>query len=130
MADETRKAEGEDAQAQPGPATLATSAEKADEVKKPEDLVGLAQTPETSRKLAELNTDLKVPTDLKKVSDAKARELVEAGIVEDADLPGKMYKRKADGFVTRIPNYTFNAYSDYHKDEWDEIKLASSDKSE
>ena len=98
-----------------------------DKAKKVEDLVDLPHTPEHSRRVAELSADkdIKIPKELDKVSDAKARELVEAGIVEDADLPGKMYKRKADGFVTRIPNYTFNAYPDYHQDEWEEIKLTS-----
>lgn len=95
------------------------------EPKTEKDLVPLAQTPETQRALAGLNSDLKVPTDLTKVSEAKAKELAEAGLVDDSDLPGKMYKRKADGFVTRIPDYTFNAYVDYMKDEWEEIKLAS-----
>ncbi len=100
------------------------------EPKTEKDLVGLAQTPETQRALAGLNSDIKVPSDLGKVSASKAKELAEAGLVDDADLPGKMYKRKADGFVTRIPNYTFEAYSDYHKDEWEEIKLASDENPE
>ncbi|MBA3241355.1 MAG: hypothetical protein H0T60_09050 [Acidobacteria bacterium] len=92
---------------------------------KPEDLVDLPQTPATARALAAMETDVKVPTDLSRVSEAKAKELSEAGLVDDSDLPGKMYKRKADGFVTRIPDYTFNAYGQDLKDEWDEIKLAS-----
>jgi hypothetical protein len=69
--------------------------------------------------------DIKVPSDLTKVSDGRARELVAAGAVDDADLPGKMYRRKSDRFVARIPNYTFNAYSDVLKDEWEEIKLTT-----
>jgi hypothetical protein len=79
----------------------------------------------TTAKAADKASDIKVPTDLSKVSNAKARELVDAGAVEDRDLPGKMYKRKADGFVARIPNYTFDAYMDVHKAEWDEIKLTT-----
>lgn len=69
--------------------------------------------------------DLKIPTDLSKVSNGKAKELAEAGVVEDRDLPGKFYKRKADGFTARIPNYTFEAYSEDLKGEWDEIKLTT-----
>ena len=68
---------------------------------------------------------LRLPSDLSKVSNAQAQKLVAAGVVQDSDLPGKMYKRKADGFVTRIPNYTFEAYLDMHKDEWEEIKLTT-----
>lgn len=68
---------------------------------------------------------IKIPSDLSKVSNAKARELVDAGVVQDRDLPGKMYKRKADGFVARIPNYTWEGYGTDLQGEWDEIKLTS-----
>jgi hypothetical protein len=68
---------------------------------------------------------LKIPSDLSKVSASKARELAEAGVVEDRDLPGKFYKRKADGFTARIPDYTYEAYGQDLKDEWDEIKLTT-----
>jgi hypothetical protein len=68
---------------------------------------------------------LKIPSDLSKVSNAKAKELVEAGVVQDQDVPGKMYKRKADGFVARIPNYTFDAYGKDLQDEWVEVKLTT-----
>lgn len=69
--------------------------------------------------------DLKIPADLSKVSMAKAKDLVEAGVVEDRDVPGKFYKRKADGFMARIPDYTYEAYGQDLKDEWDEIKLTT-----
>lgn len=59
------------------------------------------------------------------MSNSKAKELVLAGVVEDRDLPGKMYRRKADGFNARIPNYTFEAYDQGLKDEWEEIKLTT-----
>lgn len=96
-----------------------------EDAKKPEDFAALPQTAETARAYAAFNSDIKVPTDLTKVSNAKARELVDAGLVDDADLPGKMYRRKQDGFTTRIPNYTFEAYPDILKGEWEEIKLTS-----
>jgi len=98
-----------------------------DEAKKPEDLNQLPHTPEAARKLAELTSDIKIPQDLSKVSEAKARELSEAGLVDDSDLPGKMYKRKADGFVARIPDYTFNAYAKDLQEEWDEIVLPTAE---
>lgn len=126
MADESPRA-AEDAAPVVSPITDAAEVEKA---KKPEDLVDHAQTEETRRQLAAMQSDIKVPQDLTKVSNAKAKELAEAGLVEDGDLPGKMYKRKADGFVARIPNYTFDAYPDFMKDEWDEIKLPTSDNKE
>lgn len=96
-----------------------------EEVKKVEDLRALPQTPEHRRAAAGLRSDIKVPSDLSKVSNAKAKELADAGLVDDADLPGKMYRRKADGFTTRIPNYIYEAYTDYHKEEWEEVKLTS-----
>lgn len=68
---------------------------------------------------------LKIPSDLSKVSNAKAKELVEAGVVQDQDVPGKMYRRKSDRFTARIPNYTYEAYSDDLKAEWEEIKLTT-----
>jgi len=68
---------------------------------------------------------IKVPKDLSRVSLAKAKELADAGLVEDRDLPGKFYKRKADGFTARIPDYTYEAYAQDLKDEWDEIKLTT-----
>jgi len=71
---------------------------------------------------AERKQEIKVPQDLSKVSDAKARELVENGLVEDRDLPGKYYRRVSDKFLARIPDYTFNAYSDQLKGEWVEVK--------
>jgi len=76
---------------------------------------------------AERKQEIKVPQDLTKVSDAKARELVDAGLVEDSQLPGKHYKRKGDGFIARIPDYTFNAYSDQLKGEWEEVKSAATE---
>ena len=112
----------------PATSPLTDAITKAEDAKKPEDLVGFAQTPETNRALASMTSDIKVPQDLSKVSEAKARELAEAGLVEDRDLPGKMYKRTADGFVTRIPDYTYNAYGPDLKAEWEEIKLVSDDK--
>ena len=124
MPKEQTSADHEDA---PVVAPLADAATTVEDAKKPEDLVPHAQTPETHRKLRALESDIKVPSDLSKVSPAKAKELAEAGLVEDADLPGKMYKRKQDGFVARIPDYTFDAYPDYLKDEWAEIKLTTSD---
>lgn len=116
--------ETEEAVPLPNPIVEAAQAEP----KKIEDLVDLAQTEDTRRLAAGFQSDIKVPTDLSKVSEAKARELSEAGLVEDRDLPGKMYRRKADGFVTRIPDYTFNAYADVHKDEWEEIKFPTDEK--
>lgn len=85
----------------------------------------LPQTEETARQVAADESGIKVPTDLSKVSDAKARELSENGLVDDADLPGKMYKRKYDGFTARIPNYIWNAYGPDMKGEWDEITLTT-----
>ena len=128
MADETTKAGG--AATPPvasEPTDTASKLESPDKAKKEDDLIPFAQTGENAKILAGLRSDVVVPKDLSKVSVAKAKELAEAGLVEDSDLPGKMYKRKADGFVTRIPDYTFNAYVDYHKDEWEEIKLPSAD---
>jgi hypothetical protein len=95
------------------------------DAKKPEDLVGFAQDEDHRKRLAELSSVVKIPSDLSKVSVARARELSEAGLVDDRDLPGKMYKRKADGFVVRIPDYTFEAYSPELKDEWEEVRLTS-----
>lgn len=92
---------------------------------KSEDLAARPQTAEAVRELAIEQSGIKVPTDLSKVSEAKARELAEAGVVDDRDLPGKMYRRKQDGFTTRIPDYTYNAYGPDLKDEWEEIKLTS-----
>lgn len=110
-------------------ASMADVSEVAEEAKTPEDLAKLPQTPETHRALRAMESDVKIPADLDKVSNAKAKELAEAGLVDDSDLPGKMYKRKYDGFTTRIPNYTFEAYPDFMKDEWDEIKLPTSEPS-
>jgi len=69
--------------------------------------------------------DLKIPADLSKVSASKAKELVEKGVVEDRDVPGKFYKRVADGFTARIPDYTFEAYDKDLQNEWSEIKLTT-----
>ena len=73
----------------------------------------------------ETESNIKVPKDLTKVSHAKAKELVEAGLVDDRDLPGKWYARKQDGFKAKIPDYTFEAYGPDLKGEWEEIKLTS-----
>lgn len=125
MAEEDRTAPEEGTVAPTTSLTEATA--HVDKVKTIEELQGLPQTPETARRLAVLESGIKIPTDLSKVSNAKAKELAEAGVVEDRDLPSKMYRRKADGFVTRIPNYTFEAYPDYLQEEWDEIDLPTAE---
>jgi hypothetical protein len=101
----------------------AASAPKLEDAKREEDLVHFPHTPEHNRAVMGLRTEIKIPSDLSKVSEAKAKELAEAGLVDDHDLPGKMYRRKADGFTTRIPDYTFNAYAKDLQEEWDEVKL-------
>jgi len=112
----------------PAVSPIADVAATAAEAKTEKDLVDLPQTPETNRQLRALQSDIKVPSDLSKVSPAKAKELAEAGLVEDSDLPGKMYRRKYDGFHARIPDYTFSAYHKELQDEWEEIVLPTADK--
>lgn len=97
----------------------------ADELPDVKSAAGGLATVDPEAAAAAQGDGLKIPKDLSKVSAAKAKELAEAGVVEDRDLPGKMYKRKADGFVARIPNYTWEAYEDGLKDEWEEIKLTT-----
>lgn len=122
--------ENDSADTAPVVSPIADANAAAEEAKKVEDLVGHAQTPEHGLKVRalEAGSTVKIPTDLSKVSPAKARELAATGLVEDADLPGKMYKRKADGFVARIPDYTYEAYNQDLQDEWEEIKLPTADK--
>lgn len=87
----------------------------------PDDKAGQA-TSVKSGSAPEKKSEIKVPQDLSKVSNAKARELIDAGLVEDHELPGKWYKRKSDGFKARIPDYTYDAYDTVLKDEWEEVK--------
>lgn len=87
----------------------------------PDDKAG-QETNVKSAPAADKKSEIKVPQDLSKVSHAKARELIDAGLVEDHELPGKWYKRKSDGFKARIPDYTFDAYGPELKDEWEEVK--------
>jgi len=91
---------------------------------KVEDLVAMAQTEEHRQRVNALdNKDIKIPADLSKVNDSTAKELVQAGLIESRDVPGKMYRRKSDRFMARIPNFEFNAFDKARKDEWEEVKL-------
>lgn len=65
--------------------------------------------------------------DFSKASDEEAAAAVKAGDCTDRDVPGKLYRRKADGFPARIPDYTWNAYDKVEQAKWERVGLPTAE---